>query len=149
MLEILQSYTSPELKKMIRSANITNYSKLKKDGLIELMLRPEHIERFKDIQPKSKRLPPNATDKAEKLKAQLNREFKKKSKPYQQKKAFVEDSKKIEKQMAEKMKKLREKKKEKALKLKQAPPEKKKRKYTKKPKPLLKGQKLIPELINQ
>jgi len=98
---------------MIRSANITNYSKLKKDGLIELMLRPEHIERFKDIQPKSKRLPPNATDKAEKLKAQLNREFKKKSKPYQQKKAFAEDSKKIEKQMAEKMKKLREKKKEK------------------------------------
>ncbi len=49
--------------------------------------------------------------------------------------------------MAEKMKKLREKKK--ALKLKQAPPEKKKRKYTKKPKPLLKGQKLITESINQ
>jgi len=113
MLEILQSYTAPELKKMIRSANITNYSKLKKDGLIELMLRPEHIERFKDIQPKSKRQAPNATERSEKLKAQLNREFKKKSKPYQQKKAFVEDSKKIEKQMAEKMKKLREKKKEK------------------------------------
>ncbi len=99
MLEILQSYTAPELKKMIRSANITNYSKLKKAGLIELMLRPEHIERFKDIQPKSKRKAPDATDKANKLKAKLNREFKKKSKPYQQKKAFVEDSKKIEKQM--------------------------------------------------
>jgi len=113
MLEILKSYTAPELKKMIRSANITNYSKLKKDGLIELMLRPEHVERFKDIQPKSKRQAPDATDKAEKLKAKLNREFKKASKPYQQKKAFAEDSKKIEKQMAEKMKKLREKKKEK------------------------------------
>ncbi len=146
MRAIFESYTAPELKRIIRASNITNYSKLKKEGLIDLMMRSEHIERFKDLQPKEKRKSENQNVKLAKLQKQLNREFKKKSKPYQQKKSFQEDSKKIE----EKMNKLKERMKNKKpvqktepLKLKQAPPEKKKRKYTKKPKPLLKGQKKI------
>lgn len=56
MKEILETYKLPELKKMIRATNITGYSKLKKDELIKLMIRPEHIERFKSIKPKSARV---------------------------------------------------------------------------------------------
>jgi len=66
MKEILQTYKLPELKKMVRATNITGYSKLKKDELIKLMIRPEHIARFKSIKPKSARVPP--VDKSKKIK---------------------------------------------------------------------------------
>jgi hypothetical protein len=66
MKEILQTYKLPELKKMVRATNITGYSKLKKDELIKLMMRPEHADRFKSIKPKSARVPP--VDKSKKIK---------------------------------------------------------------------------------
>jgi len=53
--EILKTYNAAELKRMIRAANITGYSKLKKDELIKLMLRKEHQPRFKSIKSKSER----------------------------------------------------------------------------------------------
>lgn len=140
MRDILESYTSPELKRMIRASNIGNYSKLKKEGLIDLMLRAENVDRFKDIQPKSKRLPDTSNLKLANLQRQLNREFKKKSKAYQKKQEFKEDSKII----GEKMEKLREriKKKKPVEKIKPltTPPERKKRQYNKKPKKPIKGQ---------
>ena len=106
MKEVFESYTAPELKKLIKAANITGYSKLKKDKLIELMLRPEHIDRFKGVQGKAKRVAavgildrgPSKKDMSAKAKAL--RELKKLSKPYQKKKEFVEDSKKIGERMA-------------------------------------------------
>ena len=54
--EKLKSYSKPELSKIISATNITGYSKLKKDELIKLMLRPEHKERFKDVRHKSERM---------------------------------------------------------------------------------------------
>ena len=45
MKEVFESYTAPELKKLIKAANITGYSKLKKDKLIELMLKELQRER--------------------------------------------------------------------------------------------------------
>ncbi len=78
MKDILESYSTAELKRLVRGANITNYSKLKKAELIELMMRPEYIERFKEIQPKSKREAPDATKKAQTAKSRLNKELKKK-----------------------------------------------------------------------
>ncbi len=56
--EILKTYNAAELKRMIRAANITGYSKLKKDELIKLMLRKEHQPRFKSIKSKSERTAP-------------------------------------------------------------------------------------------
>jgi len=67
---ILEEYTAPELKKMIRATNITGYSKLKKDELIKLMTRSENIERFTSIRKKSEREAPVS-------KAKVNRQFKK------------------------------------------------------------------------
>ncbi len=55
MKAILQTYTSIELKKMISQSNIKGYSKLKKNELIDLMTKTEHIHKFKDIKPKEKK----------------------------------------------------------------------------------------------
>ena len=47
-----------ELKKLIASTNIKGYSKLPKPELIKLMLRAEHIDRFKSVKMKAKRSAP-------------------------------------------------------------------------------------------
>ena len=112
MKEVFESYTAPELKKLIKAANITGYSKLKKNKLIELMLRPEHVDRFKGVQPKAKRVAAGApTKKDMSAKAKALRELKKLSKPYQKKKEFAEDSKNIAERMAEMRAKRKPKKK--------------------------------------
>lgn len=81
MRDILKTYTTIELKKLIKNSNICNYSKLKKEGLIDLMLQPEHIGLFKDIQPKSKKLPDTINLKNIKLQTQFNKELKNKKRP--------------------------------------------------------------------
>jgi len=75
MKEILESYTTPELKKMIKATNLTGYSKLKKDELIKLMIRPENIERFQSIKPKSARLGPAAETPKPKVLKELKKLF--------------------------------------------------------------------------
>lgn len=89
MKEILESYKLPELKKMVRATNITGYSKLKKDELIKLMIRPENIDRFKSIKPKSARLPPVPEEKT-KPKMKVLRELKKKYPKYKEYIQFYE-----------------------------------------------------------
>ena len=54
MQDILKSYSVKELKKFISSTNIKGYSKLKKDDIIKLMMKPEHKDKFKNIKMKSK-----------------------------------------------------------------------------------------------
>lgn len=87
MKEILETYKLPELKKMIRATNLTGYSKLKKDELIKLMIRPENIERFKSIKAKSARVGP-----ADKPKVKVLRELKKKFPAYKKYIEFYEKS---------------------------------------------------------
>jgi hypothetical protein len=55
MKEILNSYSSSELKKFISNTNIKGYSKMKKAQLISLMMKPEHISKFSNIKPKEKK----------------------------------------------------------------------------------------------
>lgn len=45
-LEILKTYTAVELKREIGKTRIKKYSHLKKNDLINLMLKPEHINKF-------------------------------------------------------------------------------------------------------
>lgn len=94
---ILEEYTGPELKKMIRATNITGYSKLKKDELIKLMTRTEHIERFSSIRKKSEREAPVS-------KAKVNKQFKKQVKSTGAKLKFElkEESKKIDERLKKK-----------------------------------------------
>ena len=47
--EILASHPVTTLKKEISKTNIKGYSKMKKAQVIELMLKEEHIDKFKDI----------------------------------------------------------------------------------------------------
>ena len=54
MKDILSSYSVSELRKIISSTNIKGYSKMKKDELIKLMMKPEHKDKFKNIKMKSK-----------------------------------------------------------------------------------------------
>ena len=91
MKDILQSYTAAELKRMIKATNITGYSKLKKDELIKLMIRPENIERFKSIKPKSARVAqvPEGSDKP---KVKVLRELKKKFPAYKEYIEFYQQS---------------------------------------------------------
>jgi len=76
---------------MIRATNITGYSRLKKDELIKLMIRPEHIARFKNIKSKSDRMAPVAEDD-QKPKAKVLRQLKKKYPAYQEYIEFYQDS---------------------------------------------------------
>ena len=52
MRNILDSYSVAELKKMISKYNIRGYSKLKKPGLLDLMVSKQHKDKFKKIKPK-------------------------------------------------------------------------------------------------
>ena len=52
--KVLNSHTMPELKREIRKTNITGYSKLKKGGLVSLMARKEHKEKFSHLKFKQK-----------------------------------------------------------------------------------------------
>lgn len=90
MKEILETYKLPELKKMIRATNLTGYSKLKKDELITLMIRPENIERFKSIKPKSARV--GGSGEAQKPLAKVLRELKKKYPAYKEYIEFYQKS---------------------------------------------------------
>jgi hypothetical protein len=47
--EILASHPVTTLKKEISKTNIKGYSKMKKAQVIELMLKEEHVDKFKDI----------------------------------------------------------------------------------------------------
>lgn len=97
MKDILNTYKLPELKKMVRATNITGYSKLTKDQLITLMTRPEHINRFKTIKPKSERMGGGVG-------AKVNRQFKKQVKDTGARLKFelAEEAKKIEAAMEKK-----------------------------------------------
>ncbi len=55
MKDILNTYTLTELKKIISQSNIKRYSKLKKNELIELMTKDEHVNKFKHIKEKGKK----------------------------------------------------------------------------------------------
>ena len=48
--EILESHSVTVLKKEIGKTNIRGYSKMKKSEVIELMMKPEHKDRFHHIQ---------------------------------------------------------------------------------------------------
>ena len=61
MIDILNSYSLKELKKIISSTNIKGYSKMKKDEIIKLMMKQEHKDKFKDIKKKEK--PENKPEK--------------------------------------------------------------------------------------
>ena len=55
MKDILNSYSVKELKQMISKSNIKNYSKdLKKAEIIELMMKDENKDKFKDVKMKNK-----------------------------------------------------------------------------------------------
>ena len=75
---VLETYSAPELKKMIRAANITGYSRLKKAELITLMSRPEHRHNFDSVGFKQERKPKQDTKEA-KTKAKAMRELKRKT----------------------------------------------------------------------
>ncbi len=55
MRSILNTYSTTELKKFISQSNIKKYSKLKKDELINLMVKTENVNKFKHIKPKEKK----------------------------------------------------------------------------------------------
>jgi len=92
--EILSTYTAPELKKLISATNIKGYSKLKKEGLIKLMLREEHVDKFKSIKKKEMRTG-DPKEKEAKAKKKLLKEFKKRAKPAVKAYEFKEDQKKL------------------------------------------------------
>ena len=69
MKEILESYKLPELKRIVRATNITGYSKLKKDELIKLMMRPENIDRFRGLKNKNERILPKGKKVVKQLKS--------------------------------------------------------------------------------
>jgi hypothetical protein len=50
--KILNSYSAAELKRFISKSNITGYSKMKKNDIMELMMRVEHKHKFKNIKMK-------------------------------------------------------------------------------------------------
>lgn len=87
----MNEYTVPELKKIIRATNISGYSKLGKEGLIKLMMRPEHKERFKDIRPKSERMGGAG--------AKVNREFRKRAKRPRELFELKQQSKELQKKI--------------------------------------------------
>ncbi len=97
-LEILNSYSLPELKKIIRATNITGYSKLKKAELVKLMLRPEHKSKFEGLMKRDKRVP----DAMDSKRTKLNKEFKKKAKKAKELFELKEASKKIGEQLKKK-----------------------------------------------
>jgi hypothetical protein len=102
---VLETYTAPELKKMIRAANITGYSKLKKNELVTLMTRAEHKHNFDSVKSKDKRKP-NQDTKESKAKSKVLKEFQKKAKVakamFEGKEASKELGKKIEKKFGKK-----------------------------------------------
>lgn len=98
MKEILESYKLPELKRIVRATNITGYSKLKKDELIKLMMRPEHIDRFRGLKSKDKR----DIVKGDKKAGKVVRQFKRLAKPFAEFKQEQEEKKKIAKKITKK-----------------------------------------------
>ncbi len=102
---VLETYTAPELKRMIRAANITGYSRLKKDELITLMTRAEHKHNFDSVGFKQERKPGEET-KESKAKGKVLREFKKRAKVpkamFEGKEASKELGKRIEKKFGKK-----------------------------------------------
>ena len=61
--EILASHPVTTLKKEISKTNIKGYSKMKKAQVIELMLKEEHIDKFKDIKMAEKKSKSKGTHK--------------------------------------------------------------------------------------
>jgi hypothetical protein len=57
MKDILNSYSVSELRKLISSTNIKGYSKMKKSELINLMVKKENIDKFKNVKSKTKPAP--------------------------------------------------------------------------------------------
>jgi hypothetical protein len=55
MREILESYSSTELKKEISKTNIKGYSKMKKSEIVNLMLKNK--DRFSHLKKKEKKAP--------------------------------------------------------------------------------------------
>ncbi len=102
---VLESYSAPELKRMIRETNIRGYSRLKKAELITLMTRPEHKHNFDSVGFKQERKPKEESKEA-KTKAKVLREFKKKAKVpkamFEGKEASKEIGKRIEKKFGKK-----------------------------------------------
>ena len=74
MKQILESYTSVELKKFISATGLTNYSRLNKDGLIGMMISNKHL--FDNIPMKPQKELPKKI-RISKLTKMVNQEFKK------------------------------------------------------------------------
>jgi hypothetical protein len=63
--KVLKTYTLTELKKFVSNTNIKNYSKLKKNELINLMLKKEHKDKFLHIKEKPKKKEEKKEEKKE------------------------------------------------------------------------------------
>ena len=74
MTSILGTYTSKELKLILKNHGFNNYSKLNKAGIIEIMTKPENINLFKDIQEKKKKV--EEKNRISKLQKESNQQFK-------------------------------------------------------------------------
>ncbi len=89
--EILESHPVSVLKKEISKTNIKGYSKMKKSGIVSLMLKPEHSKRFSHI----KKAETKGKKEAPKKEAPKKEEPKKES-------AGQIEAKRIKKKIAEK-----------------------------------------------
>lgn len=54
MRDILNTYTVHELKYFISKSNIKRYTKFKREALLDLMTKPENIDKFKHIKERVK-----------------------------------------------------------------------------------------------
>ena len=101
--EILNSYTLTELKRFVSQSNIKGYSKFKsanKSELIDLMLKPEHKDRFHHIKMKEKKEKPKKEVKPKsqpKTKAKKEVKAKEQPKPKAKKELKPKEQPKIKK----------------------------------------------------
>ncbi len=78
MYNILESYSIPDLKKMIRSKGLDGYCKLSKSQLISYMTNSKNLELFSNIKVNQKSIKYKFTDnKIDKLQRQVNQYHKK------------------------------------------------------------------------
>ena len=74
MTTILETYSSQELKTILKNHGFDNYSKLNKAGIIEIMTKPENKNLFINIESKSKFV--EEKKRIKKLQKQANQQFK-------------------------------------------------------------------------
>ena len=74
MNSVFETYTSKELKIFLKNHGFSNYSKLNKSGLIEIMTKQENKNLFKDIPEKPKKI--QQKNRIAKLQREANQQFK-------------------------------------------------------------------------